>query len=479
MSIGELAGSWDLIVVGAGPAGMAAATIAASAGLSTLVLDENSGSGGQVWRSIETTPVLARPVLGDDYWAGRGIAEAFRSSGATYLPSATVWSLTRDREVGVSVGGVSRLLTAARVVIATGAMERPFPIPGWTLPGVLTVGGAQTVLKASGLLPSGRVAIAGSGPLLWLYAWQLLRAGGEIQAILDTTDRSARTEAARHAFGFLRSPYLEKGLKLVAHVRRRVRVVTGVTGLAAEGRPDGVERVVWWRQGLHAERLDVDTLLLHQGVVPNVNLAMAAGIPHRWEARQLCFVPEVDAWGTTPLDGIAVAGDGAGIAGAEVAVERGRLAGLAAVSAVRGSGAGDAAPGLEGRAAEARRVIARYQRARAFLDALHRPAAAFRVPRGDTIVCRCEEVTAQQVVEAVRIGAEGPNQAKSYLRCGMGPCQGRLCGLTVTELIAEARGVTPESVGYYRLRPPVKPITLEELAALPQPETAIKAVVRS
>jgi bacterioferritin-associated ferredoxin len=123
-------------------------------------------------------------------------------------------------------------------------------------------------------------------------------------------------------------------------------------------------------------------------------------------------------------------------------------------------------------------VLARYARGRRFLDVLYRPAPEFRQPRGDTIVCRCEEVTARQIVETVAHGCTGPNQMKAFLRCGMGPCQGRLCGLTVTELIAVSRGVSPAAVGHYRLRPPVKPVTLGEIAALPKTEAAVKAVVR-
>ncbi len=123
-------------------------------------------------------------------------------------------------------------------------------------------------------------------------------------------------------------------------------------------------------------------------------------------------------------------------------------------------------------------ALAKAQRGRRFIDLLYRPAPAFRLPEGETLVCRCEEVTTRQVLDAVALGCQGPNQIKSFLRCGMGPCQGRLCGLTVTELIARARGVPPDEVGYYRLRPPVKPITLAELASLPQTEAAAKAVVR-
>lgn len=472
MSLSDLAQAWDVIVVGAGPAGMAAATITANAGLATLVLDENSDVGGQVWRAITRTPVRLRPVLGPDYWSGQTIADAFAASGAKHLAGATVWSLDRHREVGISKGGVARMLNARRVIIATGAMERPFPVPGWTLPGVMTIGGAQTALKASGLVPTGRVVLAGCGPLLWLYADQVLRAGGKIQAILDTSDAGQRRQALRHAATFARSPYLLKGLKLMASVRRKVRLIGGVTQLAIEG-TDRCESITYRCGAGPSERMPADLILLHQGVVPNPNLAMAAGVAHHWSEAQLCFVPKLDGWGTTSIDGIAIAGDGAGVAGVEAAVERGQLAGLAA-----GMALGTARDKLPD-AAPIRHRLARYEAPRAFLDVLYRPANAFRMPRGDTIVCRCEEVTAAQVIETVAIGPEGPNQMKSFLRCGMGPCQGRLCGLTVTELIAEARGVAPEAAGYYRLRPPVKPITLAEIASLETKPHEVKAVVRS
>ena len=218
--------------------------------------------------------------------------------------------------------------------------------------------------------------------------------------------------------------------------------------------------------------MPVDNLFLHQGVVPNVNLAMAAGIEHRWDDVQLCFSPVLDTEGGTAIPGIAIAGDGAGIAGAEAAQARGALAGLAAVRALRPN-----APGLaEEPALRAR--LKRVLRGRAFLDAYYQPAAQFRRPTRDTLACRCEEVTAGQIIDTVALGCTGPNQMKAFLRCGMGPCQGRLCGLTVTELIAQARGVKPEEVGYYRLRPPVKPITLGELAALPKNEAALRSVAR-
>jgi NADPH-dependent 2,4-dienoyl-CoA reductase/sulfur reductase-like enzyme len=408
--------------------------------------------------------------LGKDYASGAQIADAFQRSGAQYVASATAWSLTPEREIGISVGGGSKLINAKRVILATGALERPFPIPGWTLPGVMAAGAAQVLLKSSGLVPQGRVILAGCGPLLWLLASQYLRAGVRISAMLDTTPAVNRAEARAHMRSFVFSPYFRKGLRLLGHVKRLAAVTAGVTSLRAIGSTK-VEQVAYIGADGTERTLPVDTLLLHQGVVPNVNLAMAAGVEHRWDDRQLCWNPVVDAFGATPQEGIAIAGDGAGIAGAQAAEQRGVLAAIAAVRAL----APNASLPDE---RKARALLARYTRGREFLDILYRPAKQFRIPKGDTVVCRCEEVTAQQIVDTVALGCPGPNQMKSFLRCGMGPCQGRLCGLTVTELMADARGVAAQDIGYYRLRPPVKPITVAELAALPQTDAAVKAVVR-
>jgi octopine oxidase subunit A len=229
----------DVAVVGAGPAGLAAATLCAERGLSTSLYDEQPGPGGQIYRGVTKSPLTRPEILGDDYWHGGSLVAPFMRSGARYVPQATVWSIVR-RDDGTFAVAITAGPPRARhtltvesraVILATGAHERPFPIPGWTLPGVFMAGAAQTLLKTAGLVPEGRTVVAGRSPLLWLVASQLLRAGATIDALLDTTPRGRLREALAHVPGFLLSPYFARGRDLVRAVRRRVRVVEHVASL--------------------------------------------------------------------------------------------------------------------------------------------------------------------------------------------------------------------------------------------------------
>jgi thioredoxin reductase len=347
---------------------MAAAAEAGGRGLAVLLLDKNQGLCGQVHRGFEASPLAAVTALADVSAAGRALAEAVLAADVEFLPGATVWHLDAARSLGVCAGGAARMIAARRVILATGAQEHPMPVPGWTLPGVMSVGAAQTMLKAQGLVPEGRVVIAGCGPLVWRYAAQLVAVGNPPALLLETTPRANWFAALPHLPSFLLSPFAQKGLALMARVRRAVRVVTGVGALNIAGR-EGSLHVSWPAGSVAADRV-----LLHQGVVPQLNLAQAAGCAVAWDAAQACYVPRTDAWGDTDLPGIAIAGDTARIGGAEAAATAGHLA---ALEAVRALGVLDAA---ERDAAAAPRRAARALAARPRLPRCAVPAGGI-LPR--------------------------------------------------------------------------------------------------
>ncbi|MDB5377390.1 MAG: putative pyridine nucleotide-disulfide oxidoreductase [Rubritepida sp.] len=446
-----------LLVLGAGPAGLAAATEARSQGLDVLLLDENAAPGGQVHRGVGEfyRPSADAPGAAQAR-EGLALIEAARASGAEMRGGATFWAIEDDLTVSWSEGGTAHQARAGRVILCPGAVERALPIPGWTLPGVMGVGAAQILLKTAGLVPEGRTWMAGQGPLLWLYAAQLLAKGGTLAGIIDMSPAGAWRQAIRHLPMALMKPGpLLQGLSWMRRVRADVPVIRARD---VEALGDGKLR------GLRFDGREeaADLLLLHDGVVPNTQVTRALqGCAHVWDAAQASFRPVLDEWGNASLPGVMVAGDGGGIGGARAAALSGRIA---AIEAARALGRLTA----EQRDAAAGRPMLRRRSEmapRAFLDALFPPLGMDRVADG-TVVCRCEEVTAGRVRAAVSLGAQGPNQLKAFLRAGMGPCQGRVCGPVVHALVASSRGIAAGDLMPLRTRFPVKPITVAELATL-------------
>ncbi len=452
----------DLIVIGAGPAGMAAATTAASLGLKVVLLDEQAREGGQIYRSVQSCDRQVAALLGPDYTRGTALADALRTSGAELRQDTLVWDVAADLTVTALQERRALQLRAPQIIAATGAMERASPIPGWTLPGVMNAGAAQIAMKSGGAVPAGRVVLAGAGPLLLLVACQLLDAGADVAGVVETAPGRNRLEALRHLPSALAAwPYLAKGLKMMRRLQRaRVPWFTQADELVVEG--DGKAQALAFRSGGRVRRIDADCVLLHHGVIPNTQLSRLLRVAHRWDELQLAWHVVTDEYGQTSLAGLRMAGDGTAIAGALAAEAGGALAALGAAHAL-GRLSGDE---LARRAAPLRRDLARQLAIRPFLDVMYRPPQWIVQPADGTIVCRCEEVTAGRVREMARLGCVGPNQTKFFSRCGMGPCQGRVCGSVVTQVLAAELGKTPGEVGAYRIRAPLKPIPLGAIAAL-------------
>ena len=471
--------SVDLLIVGAGPAGMTAAIRARALGISVLLVDDQPAPGGQIWRAIETRAASAiGELLGQEYRDGMPLARAFRASGAIYEPGTQVWQIEPEYRVSerqiearqicawqvyMSRTQQAERVRAVSVLLTTGAQERPAPFPGWTLPGVLTVGAAQILLKTSRQIPEHPVWVAGSGPLPLLYMTQLLRAGGRIAGWLDTTPAGGWRRALPHVVG-ARAGWKDilKGLRWTRDLQRSgFPIFRQVTHLRAEG-GDRLERIAYRAADGKLQHVAAQLLLIHEGVVPSIHMTQALGCKHVWRDAQACLAPLTDDWGQTSQPGIFAAGDGVGIGGARAACTRGDLAALG-VALRTGKLSDDEA---RRRAAPMRRRLTAELSTRPMLDALYPPRAEVFAPADETMICRCEELTAGQIREAAAIGQPGPNQIKAFTRAGMGPCQGRQCGYTVAHILAQVHHKPVEEVGFYRIRPPLKPLTLGELASL-------------
>jgi len=435
---------------------MSAALELRAHGLSVTVADDQPAPGGRIFAGIES-----RDTHGPEDQGGAALVTRFRREGGEYLPATEAWGIEAAPRVFLTRNGTATLLEPRFVLLATGAQERPMPFPGWQLPGVMTVGAAQIVLKTAKQIPDRPVWLAGSGPLLLLYARQLIRAGGTVAGILDTTPPGRVGAAIGLIPGALHYGWrdLLRGLGWLAKMRG-IKVIRDVRSLEARG--NGALSTVRYatRDGASGE-IETSLLLIHDGVVPAVHATMAAECRHRWNPAQRSFEPVLDEFRASSNPAIYVAGDAASIAGARAAIFSGRLA---AIGIARAAGKLT----TEQAYAAARPIRAKLASAAGFrvlIDTLY-PPAELAIP-DTTMVCRCEEITAGQVRAALKNRRQlGPDGVKMETRAGMGPCQGRQCGLSLTRLAAELHAMDPEDVGFLRIRSPLKPLTLGELASL-------------
>jgi thioredoxin reductase len=449
----------DVAVVGGGPAGLNAAIEAARLGASVVVIDENPQLGGQIYRQLPRAfTVLKSRDLGADSVVGQELLEQVGRLPISVMTGATVWGCFEPRMLEVAQGTRSFRIEARAVVIATGAYDRPVPLPGWTLPGVMTVGAAQTLLKSQRILPRGRIVFAGTGPLLLVVAAQLAKAGAKITAVVDTVPP---LRALRHLPALLGAwPLTRKGLDCHLTLRRaRVPWFAPAILVAIDGDQD-VRRCTIaratedWTPVPGTERsLDADTVCLGYGLVPSIELLSACECALRYDERADVWLPERSEDCETSVPGVFAVGDGAGVAGVLVASEEGRIAGIAAA---RRAGRPDDAE-TSSRRRTARKGLARIQAFRATMDAIYRPGPGlYSLATPSTTICRCEEVRACDIADALNAGADSLSQVKAWTRAGMGLCQARMCGAATTHLVATHLGVTPGRLDPYTPRPPAK-----------------------
>ena len=468
-----MTGDADLAVIGAGPAGMRAAVTADALGLKAVLLDEAEAPGGQVYRAL---PPALGPANGQgeeepDQQRGDGLRAQLAASGAEVRLGRRVWSVLKEAGPGEetrfridALGPAGpETLRARALLAATGASERTQPFPGWTLPGVTGLAAATILLKSQRVLPGRRTVVAGAGPLLLLVAAKILKAGGSVPAVIDLAGRRDWLASLPAMAG--RPDLLVRGLAWQAALRRagvpllyRHGVLQALGGeslervavgpLDAEGRP---------LKGAPARSFEADALAIGHGLTPAIEISRLLGAQHVFERAKGGWVAKTDADGRASLPGLYVAGDGAGIRGAAAAEIQGALAALAA-----GRDLGALTEAEQSRRAgplrRAHRRAARFGGAMARLMAA-RPAGLEAVP-AETVVCRCEDVTRAEIETALGQGAADINQLKHFTRCGMGPCQGRMCGEAVAELLALRLGGRA-AVGLWTARTPIRPMPLD------------------
>lgn len=467
----------DLAIVGAGPAGLAAAQAAHAHGLTIAVIDEQQRPGGQIFRRPPAEFYATDDLAHTPYrWAPELLRWADDETGVRWQFGTSVLGVLPDPDASarlrlvLDANGHSDSLAADRLLIATGAYDLPVAMPGWTLPGVMAVGGAQSMLKSQRVLAGQRVVLAGSHPLLVLAADQFVAAGASVAEVAF----ARRLPRLGEAFGASKglpghSALLREAVAALRRLRRagvRVRHGQLLTSVLGDERAEAAEFAAVdsrWRVTGGRRTVPADLVLVGFGFAPRTDLARQLRCELVWDSAKGGWVVTHDALMRTSIDRVYVAGEPGGVAGAETAHAEGIMAGLAVVQDSRGTSGNVRA---ELRAARGR--LRRAERFALVVQRLFEPdrRALLDLIAPGTEVCRCELVTRSELDEVLDSGfVTSANGLKLYSRAGMGPCQGRYCESTVSGLVERASGFDRGRVGYYAAQLPVRPVPARCLAS--------------
>jgi D-hydroxyproline dehydrogenase subunit alpha len=468
-------GNYDLAVVGGGPAGMAAAICAVRHGIKTCLIDEQPRLGGQIYRQPPRDFSVSAWLPGAAYAKGKAlIAAAQAEQRIEHIAPATVWGCFRAG----TAGGLHDLvfhddrtagrLSAKHVLIATGCYESPVAFPGWQLPGVMSAGAIQTLLKSQQVAAGRNIVLAGSHPLLLVVAQQLLAADVKIAALIFTQPLSAVLQLARSPRTALTGArqLLTSALMLMELRRAGVPVIFGHAVIEALGaRELGAVSIRSLASGA-IRQIDCDALGMCYGFLPSSELARQCGASHRW-ANEGGWITQTDEFMRTSTPGISVAGELTGVAGAEAAAVSGEIAALGVAVDLRRVSDAD----IQTRVRRLQRRLTRVRRFAKLLGEIAIPDAGLlaNLAQDATLICRCEDVCRRQIEDAVRsdAGIVSASTVKLLTRAGMGYCQGRMCEINVRRIVANMRQLPLAQVPGFVIRPPIKPIPIALLASLP------------
>jgi hydrogen cyanide synthase HcnB len=461
----------ELVIIGGGPAGMAAAIEAAGKGVSVALVDESRSLGGKVLKSQEdglqidhTDEIearIARQLLYD--------FEQVEDKIEVYL-QAEVWGIDNQKTVQLycenAAGAHSKSIRAQKLIIAVGALERTVPFPGWTLPGVFTVGGLNSLIK-KGVIAGEKFVVAGSGLLQLVLAQNLIKAGATISALVEAASMKDVIASSAQLLSGVGWQRLKQGLQYLRAIRSHKIPIFSSHVVAKANGDQAVNGVVItqvdanWKPIPGTEKdLAADTLAVGYGLIPSNELTRLCGCRHDYDDRLGYWKIQHKSRMETSVAGIFVAGDDTRIKGYAAAIDEGRIAGIEACVQLGKTSKDQADKSI-------RTLEHKLQRATRFaraIDGISSPKPGLLdVISDDTVVCRCEEVTFSEIHTAVTNGAADINDIKRRTRSGMGHCQGRYCGQVINELLWKLAGYAGNRE-YFTPRIPAKSVPFGALA---------------
>ena len=470
----------DLVVLGAGPAGVAAANVASKEGAEVVIIDENSSAGGQIYRAPPNEFQPQNSFKSDEFREGEKQRNILKNSNVKALFKHRVWSVSSDLVVStVGPNGLSSW-HARSLIIANGALERIIPFPGWTIPGVIGLAASTILLKSQYVLPGQSTVVAGCGPLLIAVANGIIKSGGKVSAIIDLNSKSDWIKAFPRLLS--RPDQLFKGMSWFANIMKAGIKLYGGHAVTNTKQVDNVLRISIAPINSAGSILDSknqkivegDCLAIGHGLFPSTEITRLLKAKHIYDPLKGGWVPLIDDDFRSSIPGVYIAGDATGISGAFSAVQKGRIAGMAAVRDLNVMSSQKYKAKIKSELI----ILKKNENfGKAAVRLMKFRPELIQTITSETIVCRCEDVFRSEIDEAIESGARDMNQLKAWTRCGMGPCQGRTCSEAIEAILASKVG-SRELAGQWTGRTPLRPVPIEQIIGkytyedIPIPENA-------
>ncbi|MFT6945211.1 MAG: thioredoxin reductase [Yoonia sp.] len=443
----------DVLVIGGGAGGLSAAIAAAGAGAEVVVLDERKVAGGQYYKQAADGSILDAQQS-----EGAVLVAAAQTAGVTILSGVEIWGAFDPLLFLAQQGDTPIIARPKTAIVATGAYERPVMVPGWTLPGVMTTGAAQTLWRSYGTLPGKRVAICGSGPLNLQVAVELARGGADVVRLAERARHPITRPWSALKMALSSPALMVKGIKMELAMRRLGVKTLNSSDLTSVTQQGGALAAVFQKADGMQDTVIVDAVCMNAGFEPQNEILRLLGAKMQYDAKIGHLRCQTGDDMQTNIGGLYAVGDCKGLGGAPAARDEGIIAGTCAAAT---TGFGDAHD-LHG----VRRRLSGHRRFQSRLWPLYdiTPCKVTSLPM-ETTICRCEDLTLGDICTGMKDGPGHAGTLKRATRVGMGRCQGRYCGPVAARMVAEATGKPIENLSFFAPRVPIKPVAISAILA--------------
>ena len=450
---------YDTIVIGAGPSGVKAALRCSKKGLKVLIIDSNQNSGGQIYRAPPKSYVKKSNKSLEENLIQIKFSKHLEENNIDTAYNHTVWQVSPGFKINTFNEEGAVEWSAKNLIIATGTYEKIIPFEGWTTPGIIGLAACTIMLKSHQTIPGNKIILSGNGPLLILVAYYVLKFGGKVDAIIDT---SSKIKWIQSMFSLILNPknFIQGVSWILKIIFSKVPIysnslVTKVT----KTKKDGISIEIQNIKNKKIKVVDTEVLAVGHGLTPSTDITRLLRVDHEYNELKGGWIPKLDKYFRSSMKGLYITGDGAGISGAIAAEDKGELAACALLkdqNIINEKEFNNMTNKILNR-------LKRYEIfAKGIAELNSTPTSLIKNINDNTILCRCEDITKKDIKNAVNNGAKNLNQIKSWTRFGMGPCQGRTCQYSVAKVASEQLKCNVKDLGYLTGRTPLRPFPLDK-----------------